>query len=53
MDVLLAMIAARSVNHHDLSAHMPGISTPQAKKRRADRTFRDEQLDMSFFIALL
>ncbi|MHA0036455.1 hypothetical protein [Deinococcus sp. PESE-13] len=24
IDVLLAMIAARSVNHHDLSAHMPG-----------------------------
>ena len=47
------MIAARSVNHHDLSAHMPGMSTPQGKKRRADRTFRDEQLDMGFFIALL
>ncbi|MCY1704318.1 IS4 family transposase [Deinococcus sp. SL84] len=47
------MIDARSVNHHDLSPHMPGISTPQAKKRRADRTFRDEQLDMDFFIALL
>ncbi len=46
IDVLLAMIAARSINHHDLSAHMPGISMPQAKKRRADRTFRDEQLDM-------
>lgn len=53
IDVLLAMIAARSVNHHDLSAHMPGMSTPQGKKRRADRTFRDEQLDMGFFIALL
>ncbi|UID71948.1 hypothetical protein DRO_B0005 (plasmid) [Deinococcus radiodurans R1 = ATCC 13939 = DSM 20539] len=47
------MIAARSVNHHDLSAHMPGMSTPQGKKRRADRTFRDEQLDRGFFIALL
>ncbi|MFC6803714.1 IS4 family transposase [Deinococcus caeni] len=47
------MIAARSANHHDLSAHMPGMSTPQGKKRRADRTFRDEQLDMGFFIALL
>ncbi|MBZ9716185.1 IS4 family transposase [Deinococcus multiflagellatus] len=47
------MIAARSVNHHDLSAHMPGMSTPQGKKRRADRAFRDEQLDMGFFIALL
>ncbi len=32
---------------------MPGMSTPQGKKRRADRTFRDEQLDMGFFIALL
>lgn len=53
VDVLLAMIAARSVNHHDLSAHLPGVSTPQAKKRRADRTFRDDQLDMDFFIALL
>ena len=31
---------------------MPGVSTPQAKKRRADRTFRDEHLDTGFFIAL-
>ncbi|WP_338069168.1 transposase, partial [Deinococcus fonticola] len=34
-----------------MSAHLPGVSTPQAKKRRADRTFRDQQ--PSFFIALL
>jgi hypothetical protein len=53
IDVVLAMIAAKSVNHHDLSAHMPGISTPEAKKRRADRTFRDEQLDMGLFMAFL
>ena len=53
IDVLLAMIAARSVNHHGLSPHMPGLSTPRAKKRRADRTFRDDQLDMGFFTALL
>lgn len=53
IDVMLAMIAAKSVNHHDLSAHLPGVSTPSAKNRRADRTFRDDQLNMAFFIALL
>ncbi|WP_370657280.1 transposase [Deinococcus sp. KNUC1210] len=47
------MIAAQSVNHRDLGPHFPGVSSPEAKKRRVERAVRDEQLTLQVFVALL
>lgn len=53
IDIMLAMITAQSVNHHKLSAHMPGKSSVEAKKRRVERGVGDEQLTMQTFLALI
>lgn len=53
LDIILAMIAAQSVNHHKLSPHMPGKSSVEAKKRRVERGVSDEQLTMQVFLALI
>lgn len=53
IDIILAMIAAQSVNHHKLSPHMPGTSRVEAKKRRVERGVNDEQLTMQVFLALI
>lgn len=53
IDIILAMITAKSVNHHNLSSHMPGKSSVDAKKRRVERGVSDEQLTMQVFLALI
>jgi len=53
VDLVLAMVTAQSVNHRDLGPHLPGTSSPEAKKRRVERTIRDEQLTSQVFLALL
>lgn len=53
VDVVLAMITAQSVNHRDLGPHLPGSSSPEAKKRRVERAVHDEQLTAQVFLALL
>ena len=44
---------AQSVNHRDLAPHLPGTSSPEAKKRRVERAVHDEQLTAQVFLALL
>ncbi|UQN08098.1 hypothetical protein M1R55_18595 (plasmid) [Deinococcus sp. QL22] len=44
IDMVLAMITAQNVNHLNLSPHMPGTSSVEAKKRRVERGVGDEQL---------
>jgi len=53
IDLILAMITAQSVNHRDLGPHLPGTSSPEAKKRRVERAVHDEQLTAQVFLALL
>lgn len=53
VDLVLAMIMAQSVNHRDLGPHMPGTSSPEAKKRRVERAVHDEQLTPQVFLALM
>ena len=53
IDLVLAMVAAGSVNQRDLAPNMPGKSSTEAKQRRAVRAVRDEQLTMQVFLALL
>ncbi|MFC6665183.1 transposase [Deinococcus radiopugnans] len=47
------MVTARSVNQSDLCAHLPGMSSIEAKKRRVERGCRDPQLTESVFLAFL
>ena len=47
------MIMAQSVIHRDLAPHLPGTSSPEAKKRRVERAVHDEQLTAQVFLALL
>ncbi|GGS11818.1 hypothetical protein GCM10008960_42050 [Deinococcus sedimenti] len=47
VDVLFAMVTAKSVNQSDLCAHLPGVSSIDAKKRRGERGCRDPQLTES------
>ena len=53
VDVIFAMVTARSVNQSDLCAHLPGASSIDAKKRRVERGCRDPQLTESVFLAFL
>jgi hypothetical protein len=53
VDLVLAMITTQSVSTSDLAPEMPGSSSPEAKKRRVERTVRDERLTMHVFLALL
>lgn len=53
VDLVLAIVTAQSVNHRDLGPHLPGSSSPEAKKRRVERTIRDEQLTAQVFLVLL
>lgn len=53
VDVVLAMITASSVNVGDLTSHLPGLCSTEAKKRRAERAVRDEQFTMQVFLALI
>ncbi len=52
LDVVQAMISGQSVNLSVLSDHLPGESSVEAKKRRAERAFRDEQLSGELFLGL-
>jgi len=53
LDVVQAMITGQSVNLSVLSGHLPGKSGLEAKKRRAERAFRDEQLTGELFLSLM
>nr|WP_235910614.1 IS4 family transposase [Deinococcus kurensis] len=53
MDVIFAMVTAKSVNQSDLCAHLPGARAIDAKKRRVERGCRDPQLTESVFLAFL
>ena len=53
VDVIFAMVTARSVNQSDLCAHLPGASSLDAKKRRVERGCRDPQLTGPVFLAFL
>ena len=53
VDIVLAMVTARSVNHSDLCAHLPGASSIDAKRRRVERGCRDPQLTEPVFLAFL
>lgn len=53
IDVMLALISAKSVNHRDLCAHMPGQGSLEAKQRRVERGVHDPQLTMQVFLALI
>ncbi|WP_189091617.1 IS4 family transposase, partial [Deinococcus ruber] len=48
-----AMITGQSVNLSVLSGHLPGESSVEAKKRRVERAFRDEQLTGELFLSLM
>ena len=47
------MITGRSVNLSALCIHLPGDTTHDAKKRRAERACRDPQLTEEVFLSLL
>ncbi|UQN08487.1 hypothetical protein [Deinococcus sp. QL22] len=51
VDVILAMVTAQSVNQSTLCSHLPGASSPEAKKRRVERGCQDPQLTESVFLA--
>jgi hypothetical protein len=53
VDIVLAMVTSRSVNHSDLCAHLPGASSIDAKRRRVERGCRDPQLTEPVFLAFL
>ncbi len=53
VDVVQAMITGQTVNLSALCAHLPGNSSHDAKKRRAERAIRDEQLTEEVFLSLL
>ena len=53
VDVVQAVITSQTVNLSALCAHLPGNSSHDAKKRRAERAVRDEQLTEEVFLALL
>ena len=53
VDIILAMVTARSVNQSDLCAHLPGTSSIEAKRRRVERGCRDPQLTEPVFLAFL
>jgi transposase len=53
VDIVLALISAKSVNQSDLCGQLPGHSSPEAKKRRVERGLRDPQLTESVFLTLL
>jgi len=53
LDVVQAMITGQSVNLSVLSGHLPEESSVEAKKRRAERAFRDEQLTGELFLSLM
>ncbi len=53
VDVIFAMVTARSVNQSDLCAHLPGARSLDAKKRRVERGCRDPQLTGPVFLAFL
>jgi hypothetical protein len=53
VDVVQAMITGQTVNLSVLCVHLPGNSTHDAKKRRVERAFRDEQLTGEVFLSLL
>ena len=53
VDVVQEMITGRTVNLSALCVHLPSDSTHDAKKRRAERAFRDEQLTDEVFLSLL
>ncbi|XLE15319.1 IS4 family transposase (plasmid) [Deinococcus altitudinis] len=53
VDVVQAMITGQTVNLSALCAHLPGTSSHDAKKRRAERALRDEQLTEEVFLSLL
>ncbi len=53
MDIIFAMVTARSVNQSDLCAHLPVGSSLEAKKRRVGRGRRDPQLTEPIFLTFL
>jgi len=53
LDVVQAMIIGQSVNLSVLSGHLLGESSVEAKKRRAERALRDEQLTGELFLSLI
>lgn len=53
IDLVLAMITAQRVNHRDLGPHLPGTSSPEAKKRRVERAVHNEQLTTQVFLVLV
>ena len=53
VNIVLALISAKSVNQSDLCAQLPGPSSLDAKKRRVERGLRDPQLIESVFLTLL
>ncbi|WP_229776086.1 transposase, partial [Deinococcus ruber] len=48
-----AMITGQSVNLSVLSGHLPGERSVEAKERRVERAFRDEQLTGELFLSLM
>ncbi len=53
VNVIFVIVPARRVNQSELCAHLPGTSSIEAKKRRAERGCRDPQLTESVFLAFL
>jgi len=51
VDVVQAMITGQPVNLSALCAHLSGESSHDAKKRRVERAFRDEQLTDDVFLS--
>ena len=53
-DVLGALIQGQSTCHRLLATHLPGDTSPEARKKRVGRCFQDDQLtDEVFLLALL
>jgi len=53
LDVVQAMMTGQSVNLSVLSGHLPGKSSVEARKRCAERAFRDKQLTRELFLSLM
>lgn len=52
-DVIRAFIEKQTSNQRLLATALPGMASPEAKRKRLSRCIRDEQLDDDFFLQFL
>lgn len=52
-DVIRALVEKQTSNQRLLATALPGMASPEAKRKRLARCIRDEQLDDDFFLRFL